>query len=106
MVMYARTQWCVEADAHQVKPVLFQVISSVEDVRAPFKRFFKALCDQPVVRLGVGGVNNSSITFKIHKHLDDWMDKDILMHKNAPEQLHLQSLIRKVFVKIKQFLQP
>lgn len=41
IVMSARTQWRVEADTHQVKPVAFHVINGVERVLTPLKRFVR-----------------------------------------------------------------
>ena len=69
-LLCVRTQRCIEADTHQVKPVAFHILSSVEHVLAPLKWFIRWLCDQPVVRLSVGGVNNSGIAFQINKDLD------------------------------------
>lgn len=67
----ARTQWCVEADAHQVKPVVFYIFGGDECVLAPLKWFVRRLRDQPVVRLCISGVNNADVTLQVHKHLDD-----------------------------------
>ena len=66
----ACTQWCIEADTHQVKPVVFHIFGSVECVLAPLKRFVRRLCDQPVVRLGLGGVNNGGVALQVQKHLE------------------------------------
>lgn len=66
----ARTQGCIEADAHQVKPVIFYIFGGIECVLAPLKRFVRRLCDQPVVRLCISGVNNADVTLQVHKHLD------------------------------------
>lgn len=66
----ARTQGCIEADAHQVKPVIFYIFGGIECVLAPLKWFVRRLCDQPVVRLCISGVNNADVTLQVHKHLD------------------------------------
>lgn len=65
------TQWCIEADTHQVKPVVFYIFSGVECVLAPLKQLVRWLCDQPVVRLSIGGVNNGGNALQVQKHLEE-----------------------------------
>lgn len=67
---HAQTQRCVEHDAHQVKPVVLNVLGRVERVAAPLKGLVGRLSDQPVVRLGVGGVHDGDVALHVHKHLD------------------------------------
>lgn len=66
----ACTQWCIEADTHQVKPVVFHIFGGVECVLALLKRFVRRLCDQPVVRLGLRGVDDGGIALQVQKHLE------------------------------------
>lgn len=76
-----RTQRCIEADAHQIEPVVLHIFGAVEDVLAPLERLVGTFCDQPVVRLRAGGVNNAGLALQINDclyrsrnkrlHLDD-----------------------------------
>lgn len=65
----ARTQWRIEADAHQIEPVVLHVFGGVERVPAPLERFVGAFCDQPVVRLGAGGVHNAGTALQVNDRL-------------------------------------
>lgn len=63
---HTRTQWCIEADAHQIEPVVLHIFGGVERVLALLKRLVRTFCDQPVVRLRVGGVNNAGFALQIN----------------------------------------
>lgn len=63
------SQRCVQAHTHQVKPVVFYIIGRIERVPARFKRFVLRLCDQPVVRLRAGGVDDGGVSSQTNEHL-------------------------------------
>lgn len=65
----ARTQWRIEADAHQIEPVVLHIFGAVEHVPAPLERFVGAFCDQPVVRLGAGGVDDAGTALQVNDRL-------------------------------------
>lgn len=69
-VVRVLTQRSVEADAHQVEPVVLHVVGAGERVLAPLERFVGQLRDEPVVRLGVGGVHDGGVAFQEHKTLE------------------------------------
>lgn len=65
----ARTQRRVEADAHQVEPVVLHVFGAVERVLAPLERLVGRLGDQPVVGLGAGGVHDAGVALQVNDGL-------------------------------------
>lgn len=67
--VHTRTQWRIEADAHQIEPVVLHIFGAVERVLALLKRFVRTFCDQPVVRLRAGGVNNAGFALQINDRL-------------------------------------